>query len=72
MMFKPNRLFRSDYNRLFRKDPEAANTLLLLAELADDKGQVKLGPCPEVEIQQLLVARFEDKKAYQLLGGPKK
>jgi hypothetical protein len=70
-MFKPNRHFRRDYNRLFRKDPEAANTLLLLCELADDKGQVKLGPCPEAEIHELLAARFEDIKAYQLPGGPK-
>jgi hypothetical protein len=45
---------------------------LLLAELADAKGEVALGPCPEVEIQQLMAARFTDPLAYQLPGGQKR
>lgn len=66
-MFKPNRKFKRDYDRIFRKDPAAANVLLLLAELADDKGQVKFAwPFPEAEIQRLMAARFDDPKAYQL------
>lgn len=73
MSFTPNRHIRRDYNRLFKKDPAAANVFLLLAELADDKGQVKFEtPCPETEIQLLMVARFDDPLAYQLPGGAKK
>lgn len=67
-----NRKFRRDYDRLFRKDPAAANVFLLLAELADKKGKVALGPCPEAEIQQLMAARFADPRAYQLPGGRKR
>jgi hypothetical protein len=70
--FRPNRKFRRDYKRLFRKDPVTANVFLLLAELADAKGEVALGPCPEVEIQQLMAARFTDPLAYQLPGGQKR
>jgi hypothetical protein len=66
-----SRRFRRDYNRLFKKDPAAANLMLLLSELAGKNGQVRLGPCPEVELQELMAARFEDPRAYQLPGGPK-
>ena len=61
MCFTASRAFRRDYARLFQKDPAAANVFLLLAELAD-----------EVEIQRLMAARFEDPRAYQLSGGPKR
>jgi hypothetical protein len=71
MSFTPGRKFKRHYDRLFKKDPAAANAFLLLAELADEKGQVRLGPCPEAEIQQLMAARFDDCRAYQLVGGPK-
>ncbi len=67
-----NRRFKRDYDRLFRKDPVAANVFLLLRELADAKGEVALGPCPEAEIQQLMAARFTDPRAYQLPGGLQK
>jgi hypothetical protein len=67
----PTRKVRRDYNRLFLKDPLAANVFLLLAELADERGRVHLGPCPEVEIQRLMVARFDNPRAYQM-GGPKR
>jgi hypothetical protein len=70
--FTPSRKFRRDYDRLFKRDPAAANVFLLLAELTDEKGQVRLGPCPEAEIQELMAARFEDPRAYQLPGGPKR
>jgi hypothetical protein len=71
--FTPGRRFRRDYNRLFQKDPAAANVILLLCEIADDKGQVRLEtPFPEVEIQRLMAARFTDPRAYQLPGGPKR
>jgi hypothetical protein len=67
-----NRRFRRDYDRAFRKDPLAANMLLLLAELANERGEVHLGPVPEVEIQRLMAARFKDPRGYQLPGGPKR
>ena len=63
MPFKPNRKFKRKYNRLFKKDPLAANTFLLLCELADEKGQVKTS---EEELAQLIQARFEDPREYQL------
>lgn len=70
MTFKPNRKFKKDYNKLFKKDPLAANTFLLMCELADQKGQIKiLGTTKEEiaeEIQKLLIARFEDLEAYAL------
>ncbi len=68
MVFKPNRKFKKKYDRIYKKDPAAANVLLLLCELADERGQVQLGPLPEEELQRLLIARFEDPKAYQLRG----
>lgn len=68
-MFTLTRKFRRDYDRIFRKDPLTANVFLLLAELADERGQIILGPCPEEEIQRLMAARFEDPRAYQLPGG---
>ncbi|HQP25126.1 MAG TPA: hypothetical protein PLP16_08165 [Smithellaceae bacterium] len=72
-MFRPNRKFKRDYDRIFRKDPAAANMFLLLCELADEKGQVNLSwPFPEVEIQRLMAARFDNPKAYQLPGGLKR
>ena len=70
MTFKPNRKFKQEYNRLFRKDPLAANTFLLLAELADEKGQVKIQGLSEMEIAEeiskLMAARFNDLTEYQL------
>lgn len=68
MAFTPNRHFRRDYKKIFRKSPEAANMLLLLCELADERGQVHLGPDPEGELAQLLAARFEDPRANQFKG----
>jgi len=68
--FKPNRRFKKKYNKLFKKDPMAANMLLLMCELADEKGQVKiLGTTEEEiaeEIQKLLIARFNDPEEYAL------
>jgi len=67
--FTPSRRFRRHYDRLFRKDPAAANVMLLLAELADTKGQVRFEtPYPEAEIQKLMAVRFDDPRAYQLGG----
>jgi len=63
MPFTPNRKFRQDYDRVFRKDPEAANLLLLLCELADEKGQAETGP---EELAVLMAARFEDPRRYAL------
>jgi hypothetical protein len=73
MTFTPSRRFRRDYDRLFQKDPAAANVLLLLAELANERGEVRFdNPDPAAEIQRLMTARFTDPRAYQLPGGPKR
>jgi len=70
MTFKPNRKFKKEYNKIFKRDPLAANTFLLLAELADDKGQVKIQGTTEEEIakevQRLLIACFNDPEEYAL------
>jgi hypothetical protein len=71
MTFIPNRKFKRDYDRIYKKDPVAANVFLLMCELADEKGQVSFTEPAEVEIQRLLMARFDDLRAYQLPGGLK-
>jgi hypothetical protein len=63
MGFKPNRRFKKRYNRLFKNDPLAANTYLLICELADEKGQVKTN---EAEIAELMAVRFDDPEEYAL------
>ena len=63
MAFVPNRIFKRKYKRLFRKDPLAANTFLLLCELADEKGQVETN---EQELADLMTARFNDPWEYAL------
>ncbi len=71
MSFTASRRFRRKYDRLFRKDPAAANVMLLLCELAGDRGEVRFDtPDPAAEIQRLMAARFSDPRAYQLPGGP--
>lgn len=67
--FNPSRKFRHDYDRIFKKNPAAANLTLLLCELADERGQVVTD---EKELQRLMVARFNDPRAYQLPGGSKR
>jgi len=63
MNFKPNRRFKKKYDRLFKKDPGAANLFLLLAELADKKGQMVTN---EQELSDLMAIRFADPKEYAL------
>ena len=63
MGFKPNRRFKKRYNRLFKNDPLAANTYLLICELADEKGQVMTN---EAEIAELMAVRFDDPEEYAL------
>ena len=63
MPFKPNRRFKKDYNWLYRRDPLAANTFLLICEFADKKGQLKTS---SEELAELMAIRFEDPEAYQL------
>ena len=62
-MPKYSKAFKRDYNRAFKRDPLAANLLLLITELADNKGQVQTNPA---ELAALMAARFEDPAAYQL------
>jgi len=66
-MITMTRKFRREYDKTFRKNPTAANMFLLLAELADEHGQVITD---EKEIQRLMALRFDDYRAYQL-GGAK-
>lgn len=70
MTFRPNRKFRKEYDKLFKKDPMGANIFLLLAELADSKGRVIIEASNEQEmaeeIQKLLVARFNDPSEHAL------
>ncbi len=63
MAFRPSQKFKKKYNWLFKKDPLAANTFLLLAELADERGQVVTD---EKEIAELMAIRFEDPRSYAL------
>ena len=63
MAFVPNREFKRKYKQLFKKDPLAANTFLLLCELADEKGQAETS---EEELAELLALRFNDLRGYQL------
>ncbi len=63
MTFKPNKKFKKKYDKIFRKDPEAANLFLLLCEIADDQGQVATN---EQEIAELMDARFNDPTEYSL------
>ena len=63
MAFVPNRRFKRKYKRLFKKDPLAANTFLLLCELADEKGQIETN---EQELADLITARFNDPEEYAL------
>jgi hypothetical protein len=57
VVFVPNRKFKRKYNRIFKKDPLAANTFLLLCELADENGQVQTS---EEELAELMATRFND------------
>ena len=70
MTFKPNKRFKRKYNRLYKRDPLAANTLLLLAELANRKGEVRFEATTKEgiaeEIRKLLIARFNDPAEYAL------
>ncbi len=61
--FKPTAKFKKNYRRIYRKDPEAANMLLLLCELADRKGQFETS---DEELARLYAARFNDPKEYAL------
>lgn len=57
MTFQPNRKFRRKYDQIYRQDPMAANTFLLICELADEKGKVETSP---EELAELMTARFRD------------
>ena len=63
MVFKPNKRFRREYNRIYKKDPQAANLYLLMCELADQNGQVRIN---EEVLAELMAERFEDAREYAL------
>jgi hypothetical protein len=64
--FIPNRAFRRTYDSLFKKDPCAANMLLLISELADDQGRVTIPQPYEENLARLMMERFDDPRRYQL------
>lgn len=63
MVFRPNKKFKKRYDKIFKDAPESANLFLLLAELADGKGQVKTDP---EELAELMADRFNDPGEYAL------
>lgn len=67
--FVPNKKFRREYRKLWKEDPQAANLYLLMCELADKDGQVRL-PADEKEskrvLAELMTARFNDLEEYAL------
>ena len=68
MPFKPNKKFKKDYDKLFKKDPLQANMLLLMCELANENGEVifpKNIDCTK-EIGKLMKIRFSDVEEYAL------
>jgi hypothetical protein len=65
MTFRPSRKFKKQYDNLFKKDPLAANTFLLICEIANERGQVITN---EHEIADLMVIRFNDPREYALGG----
>lgn len=66
MRILSNQTFKTEYSRLFKIDPLTANIFLLMVELADKRGRIKLGPYPEEQIIGLLMKRFDDPRRYQL------
>lgn len=64
-MFKPTNFFKKDYDKLFKKDPIDANMLLLLCELANEKGEVIIHGNVNLKLKHLTNQRFKDPKEYQ-------
>ena len=62
-MFVPNKKFKKEYNKLFKRDPEAANLFLLLCELANEIGEVGTS---EEELAEFMAARFNNPAEYAL------
>ena len=62
-MFRPNKRFKADYDKLFKDNPEQANVLLLLCELADEHGQVEIS---DDDLTHLFNARFNYSTEYSL------
>jgi len=58
--FVPNGNFKRRYRSVFKKNPLAANMLLLLCELADERGDVRFEtPSPERNLANMLLFRFD-------------
>lgn len=63
MKIQFSRRFKQNYDRIFRKDPESANLFLLLAEIANERGEVMTD---ERELARLFEARFHNPREYAL------
>jgi len=64
MAFKPNRKFKRTYKKLFNTDPLQANLFLLMAEMADENGQMIVKN--DEELAELMAARFNDPREWGL------
>lgn len=58
-----NHKLKHEYDRLFKKDPMAANLFLLLTELADKWGKVEI---EEKELTKIMNVRFDNPRRYSL------
>ena len=62
MQFKSNCLrFKRDYEKLFKNNPEGANLLLLIFELAGQKDKVITDA---TQLGRLMAERFDDPARY--------
>jgi hypothetical protein len=69
MPFMGNKEFRKKYQKIFKKDPLAANIFLLLCELSGPEGKLLLPldrAAIDKEIESLLFSRFEDPWGWQI------
>jgi hypothetical protein len=67
-MFTPNKTFRQQYDRTYRKYPVMANVMLIMMELANATGGSIFETFPDKEVSRFIVSRFENPRAYQLPG----
>lgn len=61
--FKPNRAFKQDYDKIYRKNPLAANLYLLFCEMADSNREVRV---TEQELIELMPECFKNVREYAL------
>ena len=68
-MKKYNSKFKKAYKKMFKKNPVAANMMILFMDIADENGQFTLEGNKDEQADQLMMlmaARFNDVEEYQL------